>query len=81
MNLHLPLKTFVAGVRDKREEGYRVGGLSLSLMEPLVSISSMESFFSCNFHKEPIQRPRMKQSFCKLTLVWKGKGLSIGALK
>ena len=31
INLHLPLKTFKAGVRDMREEGYCVGRLSLSL--------------------------------------------------
>ena len=44
MNLNLLLKTSMAGVREKREEGYCVGLLSLSLMESLLSIGSMESF-------------------------------------
>ena len=42
VNLHLPLKTFVAGVRETRE-GYCVG-LLLSLTESLPSIGSMELF-------------------------------------
>ena len=46
INLNLPLKTFVAAVRETREEDYGVGLLSLSLMESLLSIGLMESFFS-----------------------------------
>ena len=44
INLHLPLNTFVDDVRETREEGYCVGKLSLSLMESLLSIDSVESF-------------------------------------
>lgn len=47
------LRDWCAG--DKREEGYCVGQLSLSLPESLLSVDSMESFFLCNFNKEPIQ--------------------------
>ena len=47
INLHLPLKTFMASVRETREEGYCIGRLWLSLTESLLSIGSMESF---SFH-------------------------------
>ena len=60
------MKTFVAGVREMREEGYWLNGIF---------------FFLCNSNKELIQWHRMMQSIPKLTLVCKSKGLSIGALK
>ena len=44
INLHLSLKAFMAGVRVTREQCYCVGRLSLSLVESLLSIGSMESF-------------------------------------
>ena len=44
MNLHLPLKAFMAGMRETREEGYCVARLSLSLMESLLSIAQWNLF-------------------------------------
>ena len=50
---HLPLKTFRAGVRETREEGYCVGHITKGITA--VYWFNGIFFFSCTFNKKPFQ--------------------------